>query len=207
MKLGASFSPRESALLVTAIDRDGSVAAAGGQTDDVWLCIDGAPAAAVAAEWQSGERPRKPGVPFVVEALREGRPVTLRPMWRSAGTFSHSPGHVSDPSSLSPTAARPKPLPYGVGDEVAAAPTLPAPRIEASELAQVSSPEPPLGEIEIKAPSWADAMRTELEIPQRSPLLDRHRHERDEYITNTSRGYDPFKTVNDAVRRFTGVDR
>jgi hypothetical protein len=39
MKLGASFSPRQSAPLVTAVDPEG------GQKGDIRLCIDGAPAA------------------------------------------------------------------------------------------------------------------------------------------------------------------
>jgi predicted metalloprotease with PDZ domain len=84
MKLGAAFSAHGAALVVTSVDSDGSISAAGGESGDRWLTTDGDPAAVVANEWQSGARPRRPGIPLVIEALRDGRPVTLRPLWRSS---------------------------------------------------------------------------------------------------------------------------
>jgi S1-C subfamily serine protease len=67
MGLGVKFSDGPGGgLAVVTVEKGGSVADAGGLIGDLWLTIDGQPAAEVLAEWHDGTRQHRPGVPLTV---------------------------------------------------------------------------------------------------------------------------------------------
>jgi hypothetical protein len=169
MRLGAQLMIDGDVVLIEEMAADGSVVAAGGMAGDRWLTIDGAPAAAVVDEWQSGARPRRAGIPFLVEGVRDGRAITLRPMWRS------------DLDAAAPEQVIPSDQAADARDEAgadttaeAAAPTrqASAPRLRVHNVSPSVAPSdrlraqlgrPPL------PPELADALRRERESTPRQP--------------------------------------
>jgi hypothetical protein len=182
VRLGASFLIDRDVVLVEEVDPDGSVVAAGGKTGDRWLTIDGSPAVAVVGEWESGLRARRPGVPLTVEALRDGRPLTMRPMWRSdVGASAPEQVKQSDRSAdardeaaadTTTDAASPMPEAFATLPEGGDA-SMPAP----TNWLRVRSGRPPLH------PELADALRQESEFVPHRP-------------------YDAFRQIDDAVDQY-----
>jgi hypothetical protein len=119
MRLGVEFSDGpDGRLLVIGLDACGSVAMAGGKIGDLWVTIDGLPAAEVLAQWHSGKRPHRPGVPLTVEIDRNGVLLVIRPAWRSdeLTSLAVEDAEESDDEPTRPAdETEPAPLPLGRG--------------------------------------------------------------------------------------------
>jgi hypothetical protein len=214
MKLGVRLrSTHEGDLVAIDVDPTGSVVSAGGEVGDVWLSIDDQPAAQVHAEWQSGARPRRAGVPLKVEVRRNGQSTIIRPMWRSEQRVAAvsrsdgarnraptvplqvevnpSPPPVRGVASV-PVEAERQPELAAAGEVSVAETSEPTTPYAIQNLARLSTRRPPL------ASELADMLRSEREPRRHSSV---HRYNAFP-LAGDAPGYEPFRLDADPYDPF-----